>query len=425
MSSTASKPLADITVTRNLRELIDKVGKSAPGASFALELDHDGMNEFVRTLMHDPAIWEQVPVDVRTQLTPLVFQTLRDFQNKQLPPKTPLIDGILYKRDRISLTGRRRHGKTTLISNIALAGALGHTEYLGFKIPQPFNSIVFYLEDDDRELQDKFHKMLKGKSQPTSFHLYTRSDFLKWKIRVGFNVRFKNEVKRLCKNAHPDLIIFDNLAHLTGGDYNNPTLIHEVMEFAFELAEEFDAAVLVAAHPRKGAKVNPSDKLSLKNDPEAFCEECMGSSHFINSTGSLWGIERDTKTNLSHIFLGAQRISSSYGQVTLAENDKFDWFKLVTDYDACVELVMNTDQRREAWAALPDLIGTYNGAFKLLSTPDPNTRKKIMGSKTTFQTFWDELKRQKLIVEEPAGSSKFEKRRLNMLGGQLVVTGKP
>src|SRR5262249_60346667 len=65
-------------------------------------------------------------------------QTLEDFLEKDLPPKEPLIEGVLYRRDTISLVGRRRHGKTTLIGNLSLALSLPLSDFLGYSIPQPF-----------------------------------------------------------------------------------------------------------------------------------------------------------------------------------------------------------------------------------------------------------------------------------------------
>ena len=94
-----------------------------------------------------------------------------------LPPKEPLIEEVLYRRDRISLTGRRRNGKTTLLHNLALAAAAGLPNYLAYRIPRPFSVLSFYLEDDARELQDKLGRMKRRlQVEVDLFHLYTRED---------------------------------------------------------------------------------------------------------------------------------------------------------------------------------------------------------------------------------------------------------
>src|SRR5712692_5964295 len=97
----------------------------------------------------------------KTGLKPLNFkaQTIDKFMESEFPPKHALIQGVLFERDLISLTGRRRHGKTLLGSNLALAGAAGLPEYLGFEISNPFSSVVFYLEDDSGDMQGKIAQM--------------------------------------------------------------------------------------------------------------------------------------------------------------------------------------------------------------------------------------------------------------------------
>jgi hypothetical protein len=93
-----------------------------------------------------------------------------------------------------------------------------------------------------------------------------------------------------------DLIGFDNLGMLIGAEYNNSTKIQAMMDLNFQLTQRYDTAVLIAAHPKKGNKLDAAgNSISLRNDPEKFFEETMGSSRFINSTGSLWGIQRDRK----------------------------------------------------------------------------------------------------------------------------------
>jgi len=199
-------------------------------------------------------------------LAALKPQTLTTFIAKQFPPKTPLIEGVLFKRDRISFTGRRRHGKTTALLNTALAGALGLEDYLGFKIAAPFTVAAYFLEDDAQELQVKINKMLRGHTltdeQSNRLHIYTRSDFrtLKIKIDAGED-NFRKCIEKTCRDASPQLIILDNLGMLVRRNYNDSTDIHKLMELVFDIADEFDSAVVVAAHPRKQ---NEDSSASLK-----------------------------------------------------------------------------------------------------------------------------------------------------------------
>ena len=193
------------------------------------------------------------------------------------------------------LRGSRRHGKTTILSGLALALTLPKSQFLGYEIASPKRVAAFFLEDDAGELQEKLRKLLKGQEPPEGLAVYTRADFQRDGIPIdAANQLFTSRISQICVKHRPDLLILDNLAHLIGGDYNNPTKIQTMMTFAFKISFDFNAAVLIAAHPRKRGQepagtLIPTKGALLRSDPELFFENVMGSSHFVNSCGSLWG----------------------------------------------------------------------------------------------------------------------------------------
>lgn len=312
-------------------------------------------------------------VDNPTAVNRPAVQTVETFLEREFPPKEPLIEGLLYRRDLITLGGRRRHGKTSLVSNFAAALALGLTEFLGWKIPSPGRVLMFYLEDDGGEIQSKLRNIfwapgIPGRHIPAfslrgprfegcdgRFALYTRDDFRERRIPINVkNAQFKDFVEQAAIAHKPDLITFDNLAHLVSANYNDSVLIHELMIFVYDLAANLNSAVMIAAHPRKRDKEQKSESSSrflLRRDPEAFFEDIMGSSHLVNSTGSLWGIERDLQTNVTTFHGGAQRFTGKHRTLSLAA-DENDWFH-VCDSNEKLKLVLSTDARRKVWAAFP------------------------------------------------------------------------
>lgn len=332
-------------------------------------------------------------------------QDFREFMKRNFPPKEPLIEGVLYKRDQISLTGRRRHGKTQLVSNLGMAGAAGRKEFLGYTIARPFTTLLFLLEDDGGELQSRFARQQQEEPNfdAARLHLYIRQDFFERKIRIDFSdTKFRAFILAACEAARQasgsvDLIIFDNLGMLIGADYNNPTKIHALMELMYELTQRYDAAILIAAHPKKGSKLDiRGESIHLKDDSERFFEECMGSSHFINSTGSLWGIERDKKAGRTFLLWGAQRHADTEGLTSVVKNEH-DWLEPVDDFDLAQETLLNTPQRQKAWSLLPDnSTFTYSEAWKLVQAGGKDSIK----SQGTFTPWWNELKRKKLIVTD-------------------------
>ena len=286
------------------------------------------------------------------------------------------------------LGGRRRHGKTTFIGNLSFALTLPRPDFLGFTISRPARVLAIFLEDDAGELQMKMTKMAKDGSADDRLALYTREDLSIARIPIDItNQRFTKFIIEKCKAHRPDLIILDNLAQFIGADYNNWKLIHRAMSFVWEPTRDFDAAVIIAAHPRKRDKKSDSfgqTAVSLRNDPEGFFEEIMGSSHFVNSCGSLWGIERNLDTNRTDFLGGTQRFNGQQSIMTL-EKDEDDWLCRVSDLEINLPLVLNTRTRKQAWQLLPESPFSYSEGEKLV--------KPAMKSSSTFHAWFDECKR--------------------------------
>src|SRR2546429_5714040 len=104
-----------VTVPNNQQE----IKENRPLSIYSFDPEAQAERDYEENLRHemedadDPD--EQQPVAKTSAFEP---QTVPRFMQRKFPPKEPLIEGVLYRRDQISLTGRRRHGKTTLLANI-------------------------------------------------------------------------------------------------------------------------------------------------------------------------------------------------------------------------------------------------------------------------------------------------------------------
>jgi AAA domain-containing protein/bifunctional DNA primase/polymerase-like protein len=324
-------------------------------------------------------------------------QSLVDFMAQSYPPPEPLVENALYVGDFTSITGRRRNGKTTLLHNLALAGSNGDPSYLGLRITRPFKTLAFYFEDDPGDMQDKLRRMLTGRKASENFHLYTKLDFRHWELPMDLSdASFRTRILECCEAHRPDWVTFDNLGILIGADYNNAKAIHELVKFVWEIQSRFRCAVTVAAHPRKQSS-DLVDTLSLVKNPNRFFEECMGSSHFINSTGAMWGIERD-EGDRTYLVLGSQRVTGDY-TVTVAEKDDNHWLHLVQDTNVSMGALLNTPKRKQAWFSLPDSFTFESGLEALAGNM----------SRAAFARWWGEMKRSKLIAPLEEGSKLFKK----------------
>ena len=311
-----------------------------------------------------------------------------------LPKKEPLVERLIYRRDNCTLVGRRRHGKTTLVSNLVLGLTLPKGEFLGYPIPKPQRVAIFYLEDDPSELQEKLKLLQADGDTADRLHLFTKEDVFAAGVRTSMNdPKFCAYVLDRCTEAKPDLIVFDNMSHLLEGDYSNARRVHELVLFTYSLNSQFNAAVLFLAHPRKQ---DAEYKISLTDDPEQFFEEVLGSSHSINSTGTLWGLQRHDE--ITYFVGGAQRYLGTQGATALEHNKETGWFEPQDDFQVNFPLVVNTEKRRNAWAAFPDAF-TYSAAR--------DAAKPYLKSEGSFTPFWQELKQKMLIVS--GNSEHYEK----------------
>ena len=340
-----------------------------------------------------------IPLRVPAQRS---VQTLKRFLEQSLPPKEPIIEGLLHRRDIVALAGRRRHGKTTFAGNLVLALGLGHSDFLGYPIPGPARALAFYLEDDAGELQIKLRRMCRGAVPEDRLAVYTREDFHRANIPIDVtHDNFQRFVVETCSAHHPDLIILDNLAHLIGADYNNSKLIHKLNQFAWQIASAFNAAIIISAHPRKRDKqvkaLGFNSRVRLRDDTEGFFEEVMGSSHFVNSCGSLWGIERDLDSGRTDFLGGSQRFDGQQSLMAL-EQDEDGWLRRISDFEVNLEMALNTPARKAAWELLPAGPFSYTDAER--------TVKPAMKSASTFHAWLQLCVRLGLVIRDGDGYRK-------------------
>jgi AAA domain len=322
--------------------------------------------------------------------------TAEDFIARTFPPKEPLLKGLLHRRDMVALGARRRHGKTSLITNIAVAGAIPRSEFLGYEIPQAFRSLLFILEDDAGEYQEKLRRVIGPSATGGRIRIVNREDFYRAGIRIDVtDASFRSAVQSWAGHHKPDLIVFDNLAQIISADYNDATRVHELMRFCSALAGNHSAAIILPAHPKKADMKNP---ISLLDNPDTFFESIMGSSHFINSTGNLWGLERCAALDHSAFLGGRQRGDGHQGGSYLGM-DADGWFYLIDEAQKNLPLVLNTPGRRQAWAALPDppITFGYREGEALV--------KSVMRSGSTFQHWIKECRRLGVVIEANDGKT--------------------
>ena len=316
--------------------------------------------------------------------------SVEDFLSRDIPVKEPLIEDLLHGRDLVTCAGRRRHGKTTFLVNLCVALALPRDDFLDYEIPEPRRSLMLLLEDDSKELQEKLGRIIGEGETEQRIKVVTRDDFLEAEIATDIkNSGFREAVRAAAQDHNPDVIVVDNLAHVVGAKYNEPDLIHLLMSEVYQWAKEYQAAVILAAHPRKEDLGNP---VRLDENSEQFFETVMGSSHLVNSTGSLWGLQRRKDEDYA-VFVGGRQRGTGQEECTVIQKGEDDWFTVSSDVVLHINSTINTPGRQSAWHLLPAHPQTfrYNEAQTMVSS--------VMRSSSTFYQWMKKLKQHKLVLE--------------------------
>ena len=131
--------------------------------------------------------------------------------------------------------------------------------------------------------------------------------------------------------------------------------------------------------------------VKLEKDPEMFYETAIGSSHLINSTGNLWGLERNRQKGYT-VFHGGRQRAEGQEEFTLIEKDDDDRLRVLAGSEYALGTVLTTDARKEAWSALPSEFG-YREGQKIL--------KPHLSSSKSYDDFLRALKRHKLVEQTP------------------------
>lgn len=204
------------------------------------------------------------------------------FQYIDLPaPATPwLVDKLIPVGGLVNLYGRQKGGKSFLAMQLALALALGHTEWLGRTLPGIPTKVLYVQLDTPRSLwQDRFKNLREagviipdGSSfvNTPSEYPYQMED--KESAPYPFDIlqpSHQNWLKEKVSLNKPELVILDILREVHRGDENDAGHMQQVLA-QLDLACR-PAAILMISHGKKPPS-DPAIEVSL-------LDEGRGSSH--------------------------------------------------------------------------------------------------------------------------------------------------
>jgi hypothetical protein len=128
--------------------------------------------------------------------------------------------------------------------------------------------------------------------------------------------------------------------------------------FVEYLSNKFNSAVMTATHLRKNDRSKPVD---IIQDGDGWFEENMGSSHFMNSHGSMWGLQKSPEEDGTTYFRGGAQRKFGFSQL-IPMQLKHNWFEQVDDFLAACEMVLPHGQKKEGMGSASSSIHVrYSG----------------------------------------------------------------
>src|SRR5262245_3245539 len=193
--------------------------------------------------------------------------SVADFADKLVPPREWLVRGLIPARNATLLTGDGGTGKSLLGAQSAVAVILGR-DFFGHAVTRAQRVIYLSAEDDADEMQRRFAAIARdqdidlrrleglylccrpGKDDPVDEFALT--DFLLATVDQHGMVQSTElflEFRRFAKWYKPDLIIYDPLANLFGGNENSRQQVMQFTALLQGLATETKSTALLLAHP--------------------------------------------------------------------------------------------------------------------------------------------------------------------------------
>jgi AAA domain/Homeodomain-like domain len=186
--------------------------------------------------------------DLNNKLTAL---SVKELLNKDIPPRTNLLEPWLPSQGICMIHAQRGVGKTHVALGIACAVATGNS-FLTWEAPKPAGVLLLDGEMPAKTMQERLKSIVDGMGcqAPTNLKIIT-PDFQKYGMPNLSSLEGQNEINKLITDD-VKLIIVDNISTLVrGGRENEAESWLPVQEWALRLRAQ-GKTVLFIHHSNKG-----------------------------------------------------------------------------------------------------------------------------------------------------------------------------
>jgi len=205
--------------------------------------------------------------------------------------KEYLIEGIVGKRDYITIVAEPKMGKTILAQQMACSITSGE-DFLGiFKVARPGNVWYFATEGRGEDLKDRFVRI----NQMTPFD----KDRLKlipcnFRFNTTIGANSLNEIKLLLKDSPPITIFVDAIYRSIAGSLIKDDIVNEFHHQIGLLQSEYDCMVCTIHHMKKASKDMKTGNILALSDKDMY-----GSTFLLGAVDHCLWLENDKKSNNS------------------------------------------------------------------------------------------------------------------------------
>lgn len=184
---------------------------------------------------------------------------LHDLINTDWPEDIFIEEGLLSRGDRLLLGADSKSGKSTLLVQLLRNTVLGKP-FIGFKVTRPLKILFMQAELRERRLKERM--MATSLLMPVE----ARERFLICSTRGMVMLNSQKDmdsVRRTLEVNKPDIWCVDPMANFHDKDENSSTEMMDFFRLLDKTKEEFNLALLMSTHFRKGKKAKNASVLEM------------------------------------------------------------------------------------------------------------------------------------------------------------------
>jgi hypothetical protein len=202
-------------------------------------------------------------VDSGTQgITCCSFAELLSMPEDTTPP---VLEGLLYPRESLLITGPSAIGKSTMVLQLCIAFASGRLFLGRYATIVPRRVLLIQAENTQRTIRDRLRRMtldFTGERQRAFENIFTPRQGIEPQLigsitdGRGNPTPFVDTLRSLIDQVHADIVLFDPLICYHGADENDNTGVRKALDILSRLSNQYNLNVVLTHHHNKQYRGN-------------------------------------------------------------------------------------------------------------------------------------------------------------------------